>query len=350
MSGYLLADIGGTHTRVALATPGQPPYGVRRYRNAELTSPTAALAARLAEADATAVVSGKRLIVAAAVAGPIRDQHVQLTNIDWELSASTLAQATGAHRAVLVNDYQALARALPELPATATTPIFQGQSDSAGALAVLGPGTGLGVAGALPTPWGWGVISGEGGHVTLAAADDEETALLAALRAEQGHVSAEDLLCGSGLARLHRQLHGVTLPPEAITAAAQREEPPARQTLDLFMRFLGTTAGNLALTLGATGGLYFAGGILAQLGAAAVACSRCRERFISKGRFRAYLDPIPIHLIDDPAGAALLGLRAWLDDRRDTLQTTASSQPDSAPPPNARHAPSTPPDQGSERR
>jgi glucokinase len=216
---------------------------------------------------------------------------------------------------MVLNDYQALARSLPELDRADLT-LLGGQPGQrlVSPVAVLGPGTGLGVGGALPTPWGWAVVSGEGGHVTLAPADDEEAQVLARLRGEIGHVSAEALLCGSGLERLHNLLHGERCAAAQISAAVQRHDSAAAQTFDLFFRFLGITAGNLALTLGARGGIYLAGGILAKLGAERIKSSRLHSRLIAKGRFTEYLRPVPVQLVDDPDRAALVGVRAWLDD------------------------------------
>ncbi|ABM61895.1 glucokinase [Halorhodospira halophila] len=311
MTRYLLADIGGTHTRIATAGPGEAPGTATRYRNRDLSGPTEALQRHCATHD------GDEWWVAAAVAGPVADGRVQLTNLGWQVEADELARRTGAVRAELVNDYQALARALPELqPAEHCALLRSGTPVTGTPMAVLGPGTGLGVSGVVPAAQGWGVIAGEGGHVTLAAADETEAALLAALREELGHVSAESVLSGAGLSRLHRLLHGVEASPEAITAADQEADPAARETFDRFLGFLGGTAGNLALTLGARAGVFLAGGILPRLAASRLTTSPLLERFLAKGRFRAYLEPVPVQRIDDPAAAALLGLRAWLDDLR----------------------------------
>ena len=310
MTRYLLADIGGTHTRVAAAAPGEPPGPVTRYRNRDLAGPVEALQRHRAQhAD-------DDWWVAAAVAGPVAQGRVQLTNLGWQLDAEELARRTGAVRAELVNDYQALARALPELQKEAhCTRLREGAPAAGAAMAVLGPGTGLGVSGLVPAAREWGVIAGEGGHVTLAAADATEATLLGALREELGHVSAEAVLSGPGLSRLHRMLHGVEAGPEVITAADGEADPAARETIDRFLALLGGTAGNLALTLGARAGVFLAGGILPRLSASRLADSPLLERFLAKGRFRSYLEPVPVWRIDDPA-AALLGLRAWLDDLR----------------------------------
>ncbi|MCG5530852.1 glucokinase [Halorhodospira halochloris] len=315
MTRYLLADIGGTHTRLAESEPGGRPVATERFNNSEFTDAAELFVTRAARH--TREHPGQDLIVGAAVAGPVTAGRAQMTNIDWVVDADDLALATASQDAVVINDYQALARSLPELTSDDLAPI-NGAAESfptiSEPLAVLGPGTGLGVAGAMPSSSGWAVISGEGGHVALAAADDEEAQVLSYLRADLGHVSAESLLSGSGLERLHEALHGERLAAPQISKAADAQQSSALRTLDLFFRFLGTTAGNLALTLGARGGIYLAGGILAKLGPERVINSRLHERLVAKGRFADYLSPIPVYLIKDPDFAALLGLRAWLDD------------------------------------
>ncbi|MFP4147269.1 MAG: glucokinase [Halorhodospira sp.] len=311
MTRYLLADIGGTHTRVAIAEPGGPPRATVRYRNRELSSPAEALRRQRDAHD-----DGCAWVAAAAVAGPVTDGRVRLTNLGWELSAQELAREAGVAWAEVINDYQALARALPVLEREQCTHLGGEVPLPGAALAVLGPGTGLGVSGLVPAATGWGVVAGEGGHVTLAPADDGEAALLATLRQELGHVSAEAVLSGAGLARLHRLLHGLERSPESVTEALAAGEPQAARTMDQFLALLGNVAGNLALTLGARGGVYLAGGILPRLEPARLLASPLRERFLAKGRFRGYLEPIPLARIDDPERATLLGLRAWLDGLR----------------------------------
>jgi len=171
--------------------------------------------------------------------------------------------------------------------------------------AVLGPGTGLGVATLVPTATGWHALAGEGGHATLAAADDFEQAVLAQARRAHAHVSAERLLAGSALPLLHRvvaAVDGVGVPaldtPTLLARARDDGDARALRTLDVFFALLGGFAGNLALTVGARGGLYIGGGLVPRV-ADLYARSRFRERFEAKGRFAAYLREIPTHLITD---------------------------------------------------
>ena len=185
--------------------------------------------------------------------------------------------------------------------------------------AVLGPGTGLGVAGLVPGGAGrLCIVAGEGGHVTLAAGTPREAAVLAQLQQRFGHASAERALSGPGLVNLYDAI-GVldarptrTLQPdEVVTGALLGADPACREALQLFGALLGSEAGNLALTLGARGGVYLGGGIVPRLGTAFDALP-FRERFEAKGRFRSYLERIPTFVITAPT-PALQGAANALD-------------------------------------
>ena len=185
-------------------------------------------------------------------------------------------------------------------------------------LAVLGPGSGLGVSGLLPRPGGgWLPLSGEGGHVTLAAADDRESEVLARLRRRFGPVSAERALSGPGLVNLYRALCELAgrepaplSPAEVSDAGLAGGCPHCREALELFAAFLGTVAGDLALTLGARGGVFIAGGIAPRLGDF-LEGSAFRRRFEDKGPQRVYLEAIPTDLVIHPR-PAFPGLGALL--------------------------------------
>jgi glucokinase len=180
---------------------------------------------------------------------------------------------------------------------------------AAGTLAVVGPGTGLGVGAVVQTRQGWVALPGEGGHATLAASDDLESALLAWVRRRYAHVSAERLLSGIGLPLLHQALHELQgragaprTAAEIVDGAAAGGDAACGQTLDVFCALLGGFAGNVALTLGARGGLYIGGGIVPRF-ADRFFASAFRERFEAKGRFQAYLAAIPTALITDTLAA-----------------------------------------------
>ena len=182
-----------------------------------------------------------------------------------------------------------------------------------GTLAVIGPGTGLGVAGVVHTSHGWVALPGEGGHATLAAVDDYEAALLARVRRRHAHVSAERLLSGIGLPELHAAVCDLAGSPLSAMLSTEHiverglrgDDVRASETIDAFCAFLGSFAGSVALTLGALGGVYIGGGIVPRLGDRFFD-SRFRERFEFKGRFERYLAQIPTALITDTL-AALTG-------------------------------------------
>ncbi len=259
---------------------------------------------------------------ALAVATPVAGDRIALTNSAWAFSQAALCQALQLTTLCVVNDFEALALALPGLAPSQLHQEPGATSLSAapthGTRAVIGPGTGLGVAGLVHTgAGGWQALPGEGGHATLAPADDFESALLAVLRHQFEHVSAERLLSGPGLRALHQavaQVNGTREPAltaEQISAQAiAGESAVCVQTVDVFCALLGGFAGNVALTLGARGGVYIGGGIVPRWGDLFFK-SRFRERFEAKGRFRAYLQAIPTALITDTQ-AALGGAAAAL--------------------------------------
>ena len=215
----------------------------------------------------------------------------------------------------MVNDFAAVARGVPHLRPDDLVQIGGGEPAPEATRAVLGPGTGLGVSGLAPsTAGGWTVLEGEGGHATMAAANRREAEVLAEVGREFGHVSAERVLSGPGLVNLHAalcRLDGVApdsgLTPRDIAAAGvERRSARCRETLRLAAAMLGTFAGDLALTLGARGGVYVAGGMVPRH-VQAFAASGFRRRFEDKGRFSAYLAAIPTWVVMHEF-PALLGL------------------------------------------
>jgi glucokinase len=254
------------------------------------------------------------------IANPIEGDQVRMTNHAWQFSIEALRQALGLRRLVFVNDFTALALSLTTLQAGELQAVGGGQAVPHAPLALLGPGTGLGVSGLLRAADGSdAVIAGEGGHVTLAAADDEEAAILAWLRGRFGHVSAERALSGQGLENLYQgwsALHGHGAEPLTAAQISQRAlaggDAACDATLALFFSLLGNVAGNLALTLGALGGVYIGGGIVPRL-AGRIEASAFRQRFEQKGRFQPYLSRIPVWVIQAGEGPALRGAARALD-------------------------------------
>jgi glucokinase len=317
---WLVADIGGTNARFGwVAGDGTAVTHVRTLLCADHAGPAEAAAAYL---DGLRHGLGSAYAppqaAAWAVATAVGDDEVALTNSGWRFSRQAAQQALGLQWLALLNDFEALALALPHLAPSQLRPIGRtAPAPAGGALAVVGPGTGLGVAAIVPAPGGWVAVPGEGGHATLAPADEHESAVLAAARREFQHVSAERLLSGIGLPVLHRAVAAVAgraaaeLGVEAIVERGLAgSDADCSATLDLFCALLGSFAGNVALTVGARGGVFIGGGIVPRLGERFFV-SRFRERFEAKGRFRPYLQAIPTLLITDTL-AALTGARAAL--------------------------------------
>ena len=314
----LVGDIGGTNARFAwLEAPGAPLEAVATYRGAEHATLLDAMRRYLADHDKPAP-----RWCAIGIANPVTGDHVKMTNHHWSFSISEVQRSLGMDRFLVINDFTALALALPVLSPSDLRQVGGGQAVPNAPLGLLGPGTGLGVSGLLPAVAGHGEIpiNGEGGHTTLAAMDDDEEAVIRVLRARFGHVSAERAVSGIGLLNLHAavcELAGVPVPPmspaDISAAALAGSDPHCVRTLDLFCSFLGNVAGNLALTLGARGGMYIGGGIVPRLGDW-FARSKFRQRFEEKGRFRAYLESIPTYVVQAGTPPALTGAARALEE------------------------------------
>ena len=251
------------------------------------------------------------------VAAPVAGDTVSLTNRAWTFSITELERRLGLARLLVLNDFAALAHGLPLLGRTEVLPIGAGEAVVGAPMAIVGPGTELGVSGVVPAPGGPVVLAGEGGHMSLAPASPREDAIVSLLRHRFGHVSAERVLSGDGLVNLHdalRTLDGLTPRRRSaaqITAPESASDASCREAVALFFAFLGSVAGDLALILGARGGVYIAGGIVARLGDAIVR-SPFRARFEAKGRYGAYLAAIPSAVILDASDLALRGANAAL--------------------------------------
>lgn len=313
----LLGDVGGTHARFAWqAEHGAAPSDIAVYPSAEHSTLHAALTRYLESHDKPAARAA-----AIGIATAVTGDHVQMTNHHWSFSIAQLKASLALERLLVINDFTALALALPALAAHDVRQVGPGVPATDAPLGLLGPGTGLGVSGLLPAPSGpYAVaISGEGGHVTLAAATATQDLIVKRLRERFGHVSAERVLSGPGLVNLHEavmRLNGAapaSLDATQITARAMAGSDPACvQATDLFFSFLGNVARNLALTLGARGGVYIGGGIVPKLGTM-IDRSRFREAFEGDGRFRPYLAEIPTFVVTAGPLPALIGAARALD-------------------------------------
>jgi glucokinase len=311
----LIADIGATNSRCALLDDKGHLVSTEVFQNETFTSLEGLLRVYLEHRRA----SDRPQRAALAVAAPVLADDVEMINIGWRFAQSRLKEQLGLHRLTVVNDFAALAWALPSLRPGDRVQIGTGSPATRMPLAVIGPGTGLGVATLIPTTDGWTAVAGEGGHVTLAASTREEADVIELIRDEMGHCSAERALSGPGLVRLYMALGKtvgrqiVEIAPADVTALARKGEPLAGRTLAMFFALLGTVAADLALTVGAGGGIFIGGGIVPQL-LDALKASPFRERFVAKGRYRDYLERIPTYVITAPL-PAFRGLRSLLGYR-----------------------------------
>lgn len=314
---WLVADVGGTNVRFGFVDDesGEVRH-VQVFATGAYAGPAHAAAAYLAQRQGADAPFRAPRAAAFAVATAVEREPIALTNAGWSFTRAELQDALGVERLSVLNDFEALALALPSLGPERLC-LIGPWPPGPGARAVVGPGTGLGVGAVVPTAAGWHAVPGEGGHATLAAGDDYEAAVIAHARREFAHVSAERLLSGIGMPVLYRAVAGVegmSAPladaPSIVRAALDDADLLAQRTLDTFCALLGSFAGNVALTFGARGGLYVGGGIVPRF-AERFAASRFRERFEAKGRFAPYLQAIPTPLIVDPL-SALVGAAASL--------------------------------------
>jgi glucokinase len=304
---HLLADVGGTNTRCTLYDDDDDSSrSASAFVNADFHDLESLLKRYCASLPPSECPESGFL----AIAAPVNHDIVRMTNIDWSFSAAALRNSLQLKSLKLLNDFEALAYALPELEAKSLVRIGDGKAQPDKPMAVLGPGTGLGIGGLLPVPGsGWVAISGEGGHQALAASDNREAEVIRLTRERFGHCSIERLISGPGLTLLHGLLHGTDEPAAAeIARRAEAGDTAASDTLEVFMQLLGTVAADLALTLGAFGGVYVGGGIILRH-IDRFAASGFRARFESKGRYRDYLAGIPTFVITEE-NPALKGLAA----------------------------------------
>ena len=309
----LVGDIGATNARFALVGADG---ALTRHANLLCDDHGSLAEALRTYLDQTA--AGGLAHAALAVATSPHGDRVSFTNNPWSFSIAELREQLGVQHLRVVNDFYANALAVPLLRGGDVNQVGGGASVPGAPMAVVGPGSGLGVSAVVPDGTRYIAVPGEGGHVTMPAADTAENAVLTLMRDRYDHVSAERLLSGPGLINIYNALCEIEgIPAEALTAAqisnalTSDSDGCAKRAVQMFCAMLGTIAGNLALTLGARGGVYIAGGIVPKLGAA-FARSQFRARFEDKGRFSAYLAAIPTFVIVRP-DAALLGAAQLLE-------------------------------------
>ena len=308
----LVADIGGTNARFAMADLDTLELtSMRQFRCEE--QPDLGSAAL----DYVRSLQERPRFAAIGVAAPVVGGEITFTNSPWRFAKSELRTALGLDGLLILNDFEALALSLPHLKSEELHRIGGGDAPPLATKAVLGPGTGIGVAGLQWSGSGWTAISGEGGHIALAAQSPDEFALVDALRAGRERVSVERALSGPGLADLYLAVaatkgHSVELlqPSEVVERALRRADPLAVETLSMFVAWLGRFAGDVALMFGARGGVYLGGGIAPKI-REMLSEGAFRAAFEDKGRMRSYLAPVPVYVILD-ATAALKGAAAAL--------------------------------------
>lgn len=319
----LVADIGGTNARFGwVAHAGADAAQVRKLAVPDYPGPADAARAYLAGLSAALGAEYRPPRQAAvAVATAVVGDRVAFTNSHWSFSRAALQSELGLDGLQVLNDFEALALALPHLRPEQLRAHGSARPQPHGTLAVIGPGTGLGVAGVMRSRQGWLALPGEGGHSTLAPGDDFESEVLRFVRRDFSHVSAERLLSGIGMPILHRAVAGVLGRPVAEPWPAELimdrglagADEAASRSLDTFCSLLGSFAGNVALMLGARGGVYIGGGIVPRMQERFFA-SAFRERFEAKGRLHGYLEAIPTALITDTL-VALTGAAAAIEQQ-----------------------------------
>ena len=307
----LVVDLGGTNLRLGLVDgPGAAPRAIRDRLLAESGDLERAIASYLGEI-------GTRVPSAAlAIAGPVVGDDVQPSNPAWRFSASALKRALGFERLVVVNDYHALALALPRLGTADLAPVGGGRANPEGPRVVIGPGTGLGVAALVRHRGAWLPVASEGGQAGFSPLDDTE-ARVAAILARSGPVTIERMVCGPGLLAIDHALAEIEggsaarIRPEEVAAAASAGDARAARALDLFFAALGAVVGDAALFFCATGGAFLAGGILPKL-LGPLRASRFRARFEDKPLVLDLMRRIPTAVIIRPY-PGLIGAAAALD-------------------------------------
>lgn len=321
----LAADVGGTKTAVVLAEINTPWPGIvadHVYPSQDFESFEAVISDFLAR-PGTRSHAGAIAAACACVAGPVVSDRARTTNLRWTIEAKSFGERFGIPAVRLVNDFAAVAIGIGRLEAKDFETLQQGEALEHGARAVIGAGTGLGVALMSWNGSEYAVHASEAGHTDFAPVDELQDRLLDFLRREYGRVSYERVLSGSGLAQIFECLETREAPTSALRAALdaapdpavvvsqfglEGRDPLAARALDVFAAVYGAFAGNIALTVLARGGIYIAGGIAPKI-AAKLKDGTLVRAFISKGRFSALLSTLPLHVVMNPR----VGLYGALD-------------------------------------
>jgi len=317
---YIVADVGGTNGRFGLVTHRDADTGHIEVENQHVF-PCAEFD-RFEHMLASYISSLEGVVPTAAciaIAGPVTGDHFHMTNLPWDFSIETVRKKLGLDRLEFMNDFAALAYSALYMEGDELPVLHVGKPIKNAPRAVVGPGTGLGVAGLVNASGRWYPIPGEGGHVTFAPASQKQLEIRKVIEPTDKHISAERFICGKGLANIYKALTVINgsefepLDPSEITMRAlQRSDATCLETLSFFFEMLGSAAGNVCMTFGAWGGVYLGGGILPKV-ESELADSGLLASFIDKGRMGALLENVPVYLMkgDKPA---LSGAAHWLYD------------------------------------
>ena len=308
----IVADIGGTNLRIGILTNDNVDC-LTVYQCGEYDGLATIVQHFLTHNN----IASEQINACFAIACPVDNDWIKMTNLPWQFSQSALQQTLGFNKLLFINDYTAIAYAVPFLTDDQKVKIGGGEVVTQKPISICGPGTGLGVANVVPVGQHWEALGGEGGHVDFAPVDATEIAILSELLNQYDHVSYEQLLSGQGLEQIYQALCRINqsdlapLSAQEISANALAQScDVCQQALDQFCKTLGSFAGNLALTLASFGGVYIAGGIVPRF-IEYFKNSEFRSRFEAKGRFTLFNSTIPTFVITE-SQPGILGASVYL--------------------------------------
>ncbi|MGY0398989.1 MAG: glucokinase [Ostreibacterium sp.] len=310
----LIADIGGTNARFSIERKPLQLDNIQVFRCADFPTLFAVIQHYLSQ------VSEEPAHVVIAIANPVIGNEIKMTNHHWQFSISEMKAQLGIETLLVMNDFTAQALSVEQVDPVNLSQIGGKKPDNIFPIAVVGPGTGLGVSGLIPDAQGRMIpLSGEGGHVAFAPYDETERRLLAFAEKEfQYYVSAERLLCGAGLSLLYRffameagKIARDKTPAEVTKGALIDSDPICLRTLSRYCLILGGFCADVVLTIGAMGGVYLCGGIVPRF-TDFLKASDFRMRFEAKGRFAHYMEPVAVYVVGHPQ-PGLLGAAVALD-------------------------------------
>lgn len=311
MSQRFVADVGGTNIRLALLENGRIAK-VEKYLCNDFDSIGDAILYFQKNN-----IAGNFTDACIAIACPTNDDIVKMTNHSWVFSKKALQTQLSLDKLFVINDFTAVAHSLPTLNHNQVVQIGGGSAMDKGNIAVFGPGTGLGVEHLTWTSSGWQTLDGEGGHVDYAPTDETDIVVWQYLQNKFGRASAEEVLSGRGIVNIyralcihHEQSADLESPSQVTAAGLDKSDEMAVLAIAQFCRVMGSFAGNLALNLNTTGGIFIGGGVTSHLGDYFLN-SEFRARFEAKGSFSQYVHKIPTYLINEP-DHGLLGALAYL--------------------------------------